>query len=213
MVNISSVCRVALLLGLMPLSLRFHARGSEYPNIVFILAEDCGFEINKDSWASDGSSGRYFTPNKNPKLAGGPAEENLSIRLGYEMVSFMHEHKKEHKKKPFFVFFSFYAVHGLIQTTEENWTYFRNKAEQLGIKENGFLVDRTLSVRQTQDNLVYAELIKQMDDAIGVVLDAIEEMGLDKNMMIVFTNDNDGIITGDAYSSSQLSLRSGKGRQ
>lgn len=75
------------------------------------------------------------------------------------------------------------------------------------------MVDCTLFVRQTQDNLAYAGLIKQMDDAIGVVQDAIEEMRLDKNMMIVFTNDNDGIITGDAYSSSQLSLRSGKGRQ
>lgn len=96
MVNISSVCRVALLLGLMPLSLRFHARGNEYPNIVFILAEDCGFEINKDSWASGDSYGRYFAPNRNPKLAGGPAEKKLSIRLRYEML------------------------HGLIQTTEDN---------------------------------------------------------------------------------------------
>lgn len=139
--------------------------------------EDHGFEINKGGWTAGSPSGGYFTPYKNPKLKDGPAGENLSMRLGNETVNFMRAHKKENKKKPFFAFLSFYAVHGPIQTTEENWAYFREKAEQLGIKENGFLVDRTLPVRQTQDNPVYAGLIKQMDDAIGVVLDAIEEIG------------------------------------
>lgn len=75
------------------------------------------------------------------------------------------------------------------------------------------MVDRTLPVRQTQDNPVYAGLIKQMDDAIGVVLDAVEEMGLDENTLIVFTSDNGGVTSGDAYSSSLLPLRGGKGRQ
>ena len=175
--------------------------------------EDHGFEINKGGWTAGSPSGGYFTPYKNPKLKDGPAGENLSMRLGNETVNFMRAHKKENKKKPFFAFLSFYAVHGPIQTTEENWAYFREKAEQLGIKENGFLVDRTLPVRQTQDNPVYAGLIKQMDDAIGVVLDAIEEMGLDKNTMVIFTSDNGGVTSGDAYSSSLLPLRGGKGRQ
>ena len=175
--------------------------------------EDHGFEINKGGWTNGSPKGGYFVPYQNPKLSDGPAGENLSMRLSNETVDFMREHKKRNKKKPFFAYLSFYAVHGPIQTTQENWNYFRNKAEKAGIKENGFVVDRTLPVRQTQDNPVYAGLIKQMDDAIGVVLDAVEEMGLDENTLIVFTSDNGGVTSGDAYSSSLLPLRGGKGRQ
>lgn len=104
-------------------------------------------------------------------------------------------------------------MHGALETTQENWKYYREKAEKMGVKESGFVVDRTLPVRQTQDNPVYAGLIKQMDDAIGVVLDAIDEMGLDKNTLIIFTSDNGGVTSGDAYSTSLLPLRGGKGRQ
>lgn len=175
--------------------------------------EDHGFEINKGGWASGGPSGGYFSPYKNPKLADGSAGENLSMRLGHETVNFMREHTKNSQQKPFFAYLSFYAVHGPIQTTKENWSYFRKKAEQMGIKQSGFVVDRTLPVRQAQDNPVYAGLIKQMDSAIGVVLDAIEEMGLTENTLIIFTSDNGGVTSGDAYSSSLLPLRGGKGRQ
>lgn len=175
--------------------------------------EDHGFDINKGGWSAGNPKGGYFAPYNNPKLTDGPKGENLSMRLSNETVNFIREHEKKNKKKPFFAYLSFYAVHGPIQTTKENWNYFRNKAEQLGIKESGFTVDRTLPVRQTQDNPVYAGLIKQMDDAIGNVLDAIAEMGLDKNTLIIFTSDNGGVSTGDNYSTSLLPLRGGKGRQ
>lgn len=175
--------------------------------------EDHGFDINIGGWSAGNPKGGYFSPYANPKLKDGPDGENLSMRLGKETISFMREHKKKDKKKPFFAYLSFYAVHGALETTQENWKYYREKAEKMGIKENGFVVDRTLPVRQTQDNPVYAGLIKQMDDAIGVVLDAIDEMGLDKNTLIIFTSDNGGVTSGDAYSTSLLPLRGGKGRQ
>lgn len=83
----------------------------------------------------------------------------------------------------------------------------------MGIKNKGFEVDRTLPVRQTQDNPVYAGLIQQMDDAVGLLLDALERSGLDKNTMIIFTSDNGGVSSGDAFSTALLPLRGGKGRQ
>ena len=173
--------------------------------------EDHGFMINKGGWSAGSPKGGYFSPYKNPKLEDGPAGENLSMRLGRETVEFMKEQKK--KKKPFFAYLSFYAVHGPIETTQENWEYFRNKADSMGIAKKGFAVDRTLPVRQTQDNPVYAGLIRQMDDAIGYVLDNMEELGLDKNTLVIFTSDNGGVTSGDAYSTSLLPLRGGKGRQ
>ena len=52
-----------------------------------------------------------------------------------------------------------------------------------------------------------------MDDAIGIVLKELERLGLDENTLVIFTSDNGGVTSGDSYSSSQLPLRGGKGRQ
>ncbi len=168
-----------------------------------------GFDINKGGWASGSPKGGFFAPYINPRLENGPDGENLSMRLANETVEFI----KDHKRKPFFAYLSFYAVHAPIETTQENWEYFRNKADSMGIAPTGYKVDRTLPVRQTQDNPVYAGLIKQMDDAIGKVIDNLEELGLMDKTMIVFTSDNGGVSSGDNFSTSLLPLRGGKGRQ
>lgn len=173
--------------------------------------EDHGFEINIGGWSAGSPKGGYFSPYKNPKLKNGVDGENLSMRLAHETASFIKNQSKTNK--PFFAYLSFYAVHGPIETTQSNWSYFRYKAQKMGIKDHGFEIDRTLPVRQTQDNPVYAGLIKQMDDAVGVVLNQIEKLGLDKNTMIIFTSDNGGVTSGDAFSTSLLPLRGGKGRQ
>ncbi|MFI3322033.1 MAG: sulfatase [Rikenellaceae bacterium] len=168
-----------------------------------------GFDINKGGWASGSPKGGYFAPYINPRLENGEDGENLSMRLANETVDFI----DKNGKKPFFAYLAFYAVHGGIETTEENWQYFRDKAEKMGIAESGYIIDRTLPVRQTQDNPVYAGLVKQMDDAVGVVLDHLEAKGLMDETMIVFTSDNGGVSSGDAFSTSLLPLRGGKGRQ
>jgi arylsulfatase A-like enzyme len=143
----------------------------------------------------------------------GPDGENLSMRLAHETASFIETHTRRNKKQPFFAFLSFYAVHAPIETTEAKWRHFRNKADSMGIAPVGFEVDRTLPVRLQQDNPIYAGLIQQMDDAVGVVLAKLHELGLDENTIIVFTSDNGGVSSGDAYATSNYPLRGGKGRQ
>ena len=177
------------------------------------MPEDHGFDINIGGYESGSPRGGYFSPYQNPKLADGPKGENLSMRLARETTSFIENHTKKNKKQPFFVYLSFYAVHSPIETTEQNWRYFREKAVKENIADEGFIIDRTLPVRQVQDNPVYAGLIKQMDDAVGTVLDKLEDLGLDKNTIIVFTSDNGGVSSGDAYATSNLPFRGGKGRQ
>lgn len=175
--------------------------------------EDHGFDINIGGHEAGSPPGGFFSPYKNPKLDDGPAGENLSLRLASETASFIEEHAKRNKKQPFFAYLSFYAVHAPLETTEQNWRYFRDKTTGRELPEEGFQVDRTLPVRQSQDNPVYAGLIRQMDDAVGIVLKKLEELGLDKNTIIVFTSDNGGVSSGDAYATSNLPLRGGKGRQ
>lgn len=172
--------------------------------------ENHGFDINKGGWELGSPKGGYFSPWINPSLPNEVDGENLSMRLAQETVYFMENCTKD---KPFFAYLSFYAVHGPIQTTQEKWSYFRNKAVQQGVAEQGFAIDRTLPVRMLQDNPVYAGLVQQMDDAIGYVLTALEEMGLAENTLIIFTSDNGGLASGDSSSTSLYPLRGGKGRQ
>lgn len=177
------------------------------------LPEDHGFDINIGGYESGSPKGGYFPPYNNPRLKDGEKGENLSARLANETANYITSHTKNDKNKPFFAYLSFYAVHSPIQTSEQRWAHYRNKADSMGIAENGFEIDRSLPVRQTQDNPIYAGLVAQMDDAIGIVLNRLEQLGLTENTIIVFTSDNGGVSSGDNYSTSNLPFRGGKGRQ
>ena len=170
--------------------------------------EDHGFDINMGGYEG-GPRGGYFSPYNNPKLEDGEKGENLSMRLASETVRFI----REHKDTAFFAYLSFYAVHAPIQTTREKWSKYRQKAEEIGIQETGFVMERRLPIRQVQDNPVYAGLVEGMDEAVGLVLDCLEELELEDHTIVIFTSDNGGVASGDNYSTSNLPLRGGKGYQ
>ncbi|WP_209403953.1 sulfatase [Pseudozobellia sp. WGM2] len=171
--------------------------------------ENHGFDINKGGWDKGSPMGGYFSPWNNPKLENRKDGENLTMRLAEETASFI----EQHKDSTFFAFLSFYAVHGPIQTTQEKWKKYRDKAERQGIAKEGYKMERVLPIRQVQDNPVYAGLVESMDDAVGLVLDALKKSGLEENTIVVFTSDNGGVASGDAFSTSNLPLRGGKGYQ
>lgn len=179
--------------------------------------EDHGFDFNIGGWEKGSPMGGYFAPFDNPKLGSAENGENLSMKLAKETVNFMATHADKHKdnrkEKPFFVFLSFYAVHGPIQTTREKWHKYRAKAESNGLAEKGFHMERVLPIRHVQDNPVYAGLVESMDDAVGLVLNSLEELGLAENTVVIFTSDNGGVASGDSYSTSNLPYRGGKGYQ
>ena len=56
-------------------------------------------------------------------------------------------------------------------------------------------------------------MIEQLDQSVGIVLNKLDELGLDDNTIVCFTSDNGGVSSGDAYATSNLPLRGGKGRQ
>ena len=171
--------------------------------------EDHGFDINVGGWDSGSPAGGYFSPYNNPNLKDGPAGENLEARLANETVKFM----AENKDRPFLAYLSFYAVHGPIQTTQEKWSKYREKAETMGIASQGFAMEKRLPYRLQQDNPVYAGLVESMDDAVGIVLAELKKLGLDKNTIVLFTSDNGGVTSGDNYSTSNAPFRGGKGYQ
>lgn len=174
--------------------------------------EDNGFDINIGGWDSGSPRGGYFAPWTNPNMPEGTPGESLTLRLANETAKFI----EENKEGPFFATLSFYAVHGPIQTTQELWKKYRKKAEAQdrasGVTSR-FIMDRTQPVRQVQDNPVYGGLVETMDQAVGIVLDRLKELGLEDNTIVIFTSDNGGVSSGDSYSTGLLSYRGGKGRQ
>jgi arylsulfatase A-like enzyme len=171
--------------------------------------EHHGFEINKGGYHSGSPAGGYFSPYKNPELEDGPPGESLPIRLANETVNFI----KQDSDKPFFAFLSFYSVHGPIQTSPDLWEKYRKKATAAGLANERFKVDRTLPVRQVQDCPIYAGMMESMDNAVGIVLENLKKAGLDENTIVIFTSDNGGVSSGDAFATACLPLRGGKGRQ
>ena len=170
---------------------------------------DHGFEINRGGWDKGSPMGGYFSPWTNPNLEPGPAGESLPLRLGRETAAFI----ESVKDKPFLAYLSFYSVHGPIQTTPDLWKKYRDKAVAAGPVDERFLFDRRLAVRQVQDCPIYAGMMESMDDAVGLVLDKLDELGLADETIVCFTSDNGGVSSGDAFSTSNLPLRGGKGRQ
>lgn len=75
------------------------------------------------------------------------------------------------KNNPFFIFLSFNAVHTPMQATEEDLAKF---PQLEGLRK------------------VQAAMNLAMDRAIGKVLDKLKQTGLDKNTLVVYTNDNGG---------------------
>lgn len=178
--------------------------------------EDHGFDMNVGGYEKGGPYGNdkgagFFSPYGNPKMTDGPDGENLSVRLAMETARFIEANKEER----FFAFMSFYAVHAPIQTTRTLWEKYREKAEKMGLVENKqrFKFDRTRGVRQVQDNPIYAGMLESMDEGVGIVLKKLQELGLDNNTVVIFTSDNGGVSSGDAYATACLPLRGGKGRQ
>lgn len=171
--------------------------------------EDHGFDINKGGWEVGSPKGGYFSPWENPSLPNLKDGENLEMRLAKETSAFI----EQQKGTPFFAFLSFYAVHGPIQTTEAKWKKYRDKAEKNGLAQNGYVMEKDLPIRQVQDNPVYGGLVESMDDAVGEVLNTLKRLNLEENTIIIFTSDNGGVSSGDAFSTSNLPLRGGKGYQ
>ena len=171
--------------------------------------EDHGFDQNIGGHHRGSPPGGFFSPFRNPKMKDGPKGQSLPLRLANDTAAFI----KGKTDTPFFAFLSFYSVHGPIQTTPGLWKKYRDKASKSPHKGNRFLIDRTLPVRQVQDCPIYAGMMETMDDAVGIVLEALDDAGVADKTIVIFTSDNGGVSSGDAFATCNLPYRGGKGRQ
>jgi arylsulfatase A-like enzyme len=170
--------------------------------------EKHGFDINKGGHGA-GMPSNFFSPYKNPALENGPDGEMLDMRLARETAKFIELNKDER----FFAFLSFYSVHTPIQCSREKWLKYRDKAMAMGNPDRErYVSDGGFNDRAVQDHAVYAGLVEHMDDAVGIVLDKLKALGLEKNTIIIFTSDNGGVSQSPNWAfTSNRPYRGGKG--
>jgi len=107
----------------------------------------------------------------NPLLRGEreePAPEYLTTAFGREAAAFI----DRHAGAPFFLYVPFNAPHSPMQATRRDHDRFASIADP--------------------HRRMWAAMLASMDDAIGVVLDALRRNGIDRDTLVFFLSDNGG---------------------
>lgn len=89
-------------------------------------------------------------------------------------------------QRPFFVQFSYYAVHTPVLAMPETIDRFRE-----------------MDSRQ-HTNTFYAAMTAELDDAVGRILDRLDELGIAEETYVIFTSDNGGEIAGGVTNNGPL---------
>ena len=97
---------------------------------------------------------------------------------------------QENQAKPFFLYFSHYAVHTPLQA----------KKAMIGKYE-------AIPKAKRQGNPTYAAMVESVDESVGRVMKKLEELDLAENTLVIFTSDNGGF----ARATNHSPLRGNKG--
>jgi arylsulfatase A-like enzyme len=135
--------------------------------------EKVGFDVNLGG-THLGSPPGYFATEKIPTLTPGKSGEFLTERLTDEAIRFI----TKHREKPFFIYFPHYAVHTPLGGKPEVIAKYQAKAEKLNF----------------QRNATYAALVESVDDSVGRVRKALDDLKLADRTIILFTSDNGGLL-------------------
>lgn len=153
-------------------------------------------------------------------LDGGKEGVYLTDRLTDEAVKFI----AENKDGPFFLYMSHYGVHTPFEAPKPLIEKYEKKLDGMEFLGPEYrAVDEKTGCGETklrQDNAVYAAMIDSVDQSLGRIEKALQELGLADNTIIVFTADNGGLsnrgvkngkINKRPLATTNLPLRDGKG--
>ncbi len=180
---------------------KWHLGGEGY------YPEDQGFDVNVAGYEAGMPFAGYFSPYDNPKLSDGPEGEHLTARLADESIRFLQQHRDD----PFLLYLSFYTVHTPLQAPEELVKKYEQKWAATDFEGEIFGEEPPREVRLVQQHAAYAGMVESMDTAVGRVLDAIEDLEIEGETVVLFMSDNGGLSTSEGHPTSNLPLRAGKG--
>ena len=113
-------------------------------------------------------SGKYRVGN----IVDGPKGQHITDRLTDEAIGFITKHKDE----PFYLNLWQYSVHGPWEAKEQYIKAYAKKKDPTG----------------KQGNPVMAAMLQSMDESLGRVVKALDELGLTDNTIVIFFSDNGG---------------------
>lgn len=110
-------------------------------------------------------------------------------------------------KRPFFLQLSHYAMHIWHDSLKETREKYRKLPKGSKYQSKDDASEESVSISMYNHGWIinYAAMLDDMDRATGVLLDAIDELGIAKNTFVIFTSDNGGGFRGNTP------LRGGKG--
>ena len=154
-----------------------------------------GFDSDLPHHSGPGPAGSYVAPWKFKDFDHDPdhPDQHIEDRMAAEAAEWMERHKDE----PFFLNYWMFSVHAPFD------------AKRALIEKYRMRVDS----QDPQHCPTYAAMIESMDDAVGVLLDTLDRLGIADNTIVVFTSDNGGNMYSDVdgtVPTSNHPLRGGK---
>lgn len=130
--------------------------------------EECGYD------ATDGETTNFTGGMENKEEPHHIVEDpKRTYSVTRRAEQFMHEQVQQ--GNPFYLQVSYYAVHLRVETLDGSLKHFQEKGEP----DRGYTAG-------------FAGMLRDMDDNIGVLLEALEELGITENTYVVFMSDNGG---------------------
>lgn len=133
-----------------------------------------GFDVDVPHWNGGGPPTGYMPPWKLPLLQENSPSENLEDRMAQEAISWMKEQVAQ--KKPFYLNYWQFSVHSPWNGKPEVIKKYRKKVDP----------------NYPQRSPTYAAMVEAMDDAVGALLDTIDQLGIADRTVIIFISDNGG---------------------
>ena len=154
-----------------------------------------GFDLDIPNYAGPGPAGGFlapwtFAPNIQPQRRG----EHIDVRLAQEASNWIQSVKDD---GPFFLNFWAFSVHAPFNADPDIVDYFVGKR----------------SPYHSQRSATYAAMVKQFDDAVGILWDGLVEAEVENDTIVIFTSDNGGNmynVLGNIHATSNFPLRAGK---
>ncbi|MFM7184540.1 MAG: sulfatase [Planctomycetota bacterium] len=158
---------------------KWHLGGAEF------TPQRQGFDVGRGG-TDKGQPPSYFSPYGIDTLPDGPPGEYLTDREATEAVAFI----EANRDRPLFLYLPHHCVHTPIQAKPEVAARYAAKRPVIPPKL-----------------AAYAAMVESVDDSVGLILAALDRLGLRERTAIFFTSDNGG----QASITDMQPLRAGKG--
>ncbi len=137
-----------------------------------------GFELDIPQWPGPGPARSFLAPWNYPKYDRGKPGEHIEDRMASEAAAWIK--KQAASGKPFYAQYWQFSVHAPFDAKPEVVHKYAAK------------VSPPDEMNQGQHSPTYAAMVESLDDAVGTLLDALDEAGVSDHTLIVFYSDNGG---------------------